>query len=75
MEQSILVIGTIKGVGNVTNIQTWNDPFRSLGIFYGFGKGVITTIDGQMATWIGYDIGRLINDGTIVYHGVYIFRY
>jgi len=52
IEQSIVENGTIKGVGNVTNLQTWIDTFRSPRI-YGVGQGVITTADGQMATWGG----------------------
>ena len=40
IEQSILEIGTIKGVGNVTNLQTWNNTFKSPGIFYGVGQGI-----------------------------------
>ncbi|MGB7638827.1 MAG: hypothetical protein WBL88_14795 [Nitrososphaeraceae archaeon] len=67
--------GTIKGVGNVTNLQTWTDTSRSPRIIYGVGQGVITTADGQdMATWIGYGIGRSNINGTITYHDIILFN-
>ncbi len=73
IEQSIVESGVIKGVGNVTNLQTWIDTFKSSKIFYGSGQGIITTPDGQMATWIGYDIGRSNSNGIIIYHGITFF--
>ena len=67
--------GTIKGVGNVTNLQTWTDTSRSPRIIYGVGQGVITTVDGQdMATWIGYGIGRSNINGTTTYHDIILFN-
>jgi hypothetical protein len=67
--------GIIKGVGNVTNLQTWTDTSRSPRIIYGVGQGVITTADGQdMATWIGYGIGRSNINGTTTYHDIILFN-
>ena len=67
--------GTIKGVGNVTNLQTWTDTSRSPRIIYGVGQGVITTADGQdMATWIGYGIGRSNINGTTTYHDIILYN-
>jgi len=67
--------GTIKGVGNVTNLQTWTDTSRSPRIIYGVGQGVITTADGQdMATWIGYGMGRSNINGTTTYHDIILFN-
>ena len=67
--------GTIKGVGNVINLQTWIDTSRSPRIIYGIGQGVITTADGQdMATWIGYGIGRSNINGTTTYHDVILLN-
>ncbi len=73
IEQSITESGTIKGVGNVTNLQTWRNTVRSLGIFYGIGQEIITTADGQMATSTGHDIGRSNNNEAIIYHGITFF--
>lgn len=67
--------GTINGVGNVTNLQTWTDTTRSPRIIYGVGQGVITTADGQdMATWIGYGDGRSNINGTTTYHDIIFFN-
>ena len=67
--------GTIKGVGNVTNLQTWTDTSRFPGMNHDVGQGVITTADGQdMATWIGYGIGRSNINGTITYHDIILFN-
>jgi hypothetical protein len=67
--------GTIKGVGSVTNLQTWTDTSRSPRIIYGVGQGVITTADGQdMATWIGYGIGKSNINGTTTYHDIILFN-
>ena len=75
IEQSIIENGTIKGVGNVTNLQTWTNTLRSPKIYYGIGQGIITTADGQdMATWSGYDIGRSTIAGVITYHGITFFN-
>jgi hypothetical protein len=71
--------GTIKGVGNVTMLQTWTNAApeapRSPTIIYGIGQGVITTADGKdMATWIGYGNGRSNINGTITFHGINFFN-
>ncbi|MGN6709904.1 MAG: hypothetical protein ACTHKF_11230 [Candidatus Nitrosocosmicus sp.] len=67
--------GTIKGVGNVTNLQTWVDTYKSPAIIYGVGQGVITTADGKdMASWIGYGIGKSNNNGIITYHDIIFFN-
>jgi hypothetical protein len=74
--------GTIKGIGNVTDIQTWTNTVpnppetnRFHGIDHGVGQGVITTADGQdMATWIGYGIGKSNNNGTITYHDIMFYN-
>jgi hypothetical protein len=75
IEQSIIENGIIKGVGNVTNLQTWTNTLRSPKIYYSIGQGVITTADGQnMATWAGFDIGRSNIPGVITYHGIMFFN-
>jgi hypothetical protein len=67
--------GTIKGVGNVTNLQTWTATISPLRINYGVGQGVITTADGQdMATWTGYGVGKFNINGTTTYHDIIFFN-
>jgi len=79
METTAIENGTIKGVGNVTMLQTWTnaapEASKSPRIIYGVGQGVITTADGQdMATWIGYGSGRSNINGTITFHGINFFN-
>lgn len=78
-EYTTIENGTIKGVGNVTMLQTWTNAApeapRSPTIIYGIGQGVITTADGKdMATWIGYGNGRSNINGTITFHGINFFN-
>ena len=65
--------GIIKNVGNVTNVQTWVNTFKSPLVFFGVGKGIMSTGDGQIATWKGYDIGKSNNNSAITYHGITFF--
>jgi len=74
IQESIIENGTMNGVGNVTNLETWVDTFKSPAIAYGVGQGILTTKDKQRATWIAHDIGRTNdNNGAITYHGVMFF--
>ena len=75
IEMSSIENGSIKGVGNVTNIETWTNTLRSPTISYGVGQGVITTSDGQdMATWTGYGAGRSNIKGVMTYHDIIFFN-
>jgi hypothetical protein len=73
IQKSIIENGTMNGVGNVTNLETWVDTFKSPAIAYGVGQGILTTKDKQRATWIAHDIGKTGNNGAITYHGVMFF--
>lgn len=71
---SIIENGTLKGVGNVTNLGMWISSLKSTNTYYGSGKGVITTADGQKATWSAFGIGRSNVNGGIIYHDVIFFN-
>ncbi len=73
IKQTIMENGIIKNVGNVTNIQTWINTFKSPLVFFGVGKGVMSTSDGQIATWKEYDIGKSNNKSAVTYHGITFF--
>jgi len=73
IKQTIMENGIIKNVGNVTNVQTWVNTFKSPMVFFGVGKGIMSTGDGQIATWKGYDIGKSSNNSAITYHGITFF--
>jgi hypothetical protein len=82
IETTYIKNGTIKGVGNVRDLHTWTNTApvppatsRFPGINHDVGQGVLTTADGQdMATWIGYGIGRSNINGTITYHDIILFN-
>jgi hypothetical protein len=65
--------GIIKGVGNATTIGTIITSFRPGGTLYSQGKGVITTDDGEIATWTEQGIGHFTKQGKVVFHGIRIF--
>jgi hypothetical protein len=78
IETTYIKNGTIKGVGNVRDLHTWTNTApvppatsRFPGMSHDVGQGVLTTADGQdMATWIGYGLGRSNINGTITYHDI-----
>ncbi len=74
IEESIMEHGILNGIGNITNIETWLDTYRTANTIYGEGKGVMVSTDGQMAPWIVYDIGQIQNNGTTLYKGIIIFN-
>lgn len=74
IEQSIMENGLVKNVGNVTNIATWVNTFRSENVIYGVGNGIMSTDDGQMATWTAHDIGHTDDKRVITYRGVMFFN-
>jgi hypothetical protein len=48
-------------------------PRPNSNILFGEGQGVITTRDGEMATWTGQGIGHFTSDGKIVFRGSLFF--
>jgi hypothetical protein len=52
--------GFLKGVGNVTNNQTFINTYLSDKLLQGRGNGTYETPDGQSITWISSDIGRSV---------------
>jgi hypothetical protein len=71
----ILEKGSINGIGNVTNLESWITPYLSSTNMFGFGHGVITTTDKQMMSWIGYDTYLdNENNGTGIYQGNIFFN-
>ncbi len=74
IEESIITHGILTGIGNVTNIHTWTDIYKTHNTTFGEGKGVMISENGQMAPWIGYDLGQIQNNGTIIYKGIVFFN-
>ena len=65
--------GFLKGVGNVTNNQTYKDTYLSDKLVQSTGNGTFKTPDGQSIAWISSSIGRPV-DGRWVYYGIMLFN-
>ena len=52
-----------------TNIGTYTSTPKPDGSLYGEGQGVFATTSGDMATWKGIGVGRLLADGAVSYRG------
>ena len=65
--------GFLKGVGNVTNNQTFVNTYLSDGLLQGRDNGTFETSDGQKITWISSDLGRSV-DGRWVFYGIMLFN-
>ena len=57
-----------------TEIGTYWTIYRPEGVLYGEGQGVITTKDGEIATWTGSGIGKFTGQGKIRFHGPLLYR-
>lgn len=66
--------GTIRDSINVTNIGTiWTLP-TSGGMIYSEGQGLLTTQQGEMATYTQQAIGQITPEGRVVFHGSMFFK-
>ncbi len=66
--------GTIRDSINVTDIgTTWNLQTSS-GIIYSEGQGVLTTQQGEMATYTQQATGQITPEGRVVFHGSMFFK-
>ena len=72
METSFAGSANYRGTDG-TEIGTYQTIFRPEGS-YGEGHGVITTKDGEIATWTGSGIGRFTGQGKIRFHGPLFYR-
>src|SRR5919106_694945 len=65
--------GFLKGVGNVTNNQTYISTHLSDELIQSTGNGTFETPDGQSIAWITSSIGRPV-DGRWVFHEIILFN-
>jgi hypothetical protein len=74
IETSFAANDTINGNVAAREIGSYvTAPRPNSNILFGEGQGVITTKDGEMATWTGQDIGHFTSDGKIVFRGSLFF--
>jgi hypothetical protein len=66
--------GTIRDSINVTDIgTTWNIQ-TSGGIIYSEGQGILTTQQGETATYTQQAVGQFTPEGRVVFHGSIFFK-
>ena len=65
--------GFLKGVGNVTNNQTYISTHLSDELIQSIGNGTFEIPDGQSIAWISSAIGRPVEDRW-VFHGIILFN-
>ena len=68
--------GILKDVGNVTDKSTYITTYQSDSgnTSTSTGKGIITTTNGEIATYTGGDLGITDKNGTQIYRGMEIFQ-
>jgi hypothetical protein len=69
VETSIMENDTLKGNISASEIGTYQSVMRADGSPYGEGQGIVTTKEGEVATWTGQGIGHFLPDGKIIFHG------
>ena len=72
-EDSYIANVTIKDVGNATDTGTFITTYEPNGITTSIGQGIITSFDGEIATYTAKDLGATNEKGEIIYHGIQIF--
>jgi hypothetical protein len=66
--------GTIRGSINVSDIGTiWTIPTSS-GIIYSQGQGMLTTPDGEIATYTQQAVGQITSKGKVMFQGSMFFK-
>ncbi len=65
--------GFLKGVGYVTNNQTYIGTYLSDKLVQSTGNGTFETPDGQSIAWISSGIGKPV-DGRWVFYGIMLFN-
>lgn len=73
IETTVSSSGTLKGV-QVNEMLTYVASPSSKGILHGIGKGVINTLDGEIATYTGEGIGRFDASGLLTWRGAIFFH-
>lgn len=73
IETSFFENDTFKGGITASDSGTYTSVIKNDGSIYGEGQGIITTKDGEIATWKGQGVGQFMPDGTIRFHGSLFF--
>jgi len=66
--------GILRGVGSVTNNQTYISTHLSDELIQSTGNGTFEIQDGDSIAWITSALGRPADDGSWVFHGIILFN-
>jgi hypothetical protein len=58
----------------VTETLTYVDNTSSKGVLHGVGSGIVTTLEGDLATYTGEGIGRYDTSGVLNWRGAIFFE-
>jgi hypothetical protein len=72
-EDSYIANVTIKDVGNATDTGTFITTYEPNEITTSIGQGIITSSDGEIATYTAKDLGVTNEKGERIYRGIQIF--
>ena len=72
-ESSYIAHGMLRGSVPVTNIGTIKVTIRPGSVSFGEGQGVITNVNGDMATWTSHGLGHL-SQGKVIVIGSVILK-
>ena len=72
-EDSFVANVTIRGVGNATDAGTFITTHKPGGITTSEGQGIVSTADGEIATYTAQDLGFTNETGCTTYRGIQIF--
>jgi hypothetical protein len=73
METSVMAAGNLRGV-QVTETLTYVANTSSKGVLRGVGNGIITTEDGDIATYTGEGVGKFDGSGVLKWRGAIFFE-
>jgi hypothetical protein len=73
METSVMAAGNLRGV-QVTETLTYVANTSSKGVLRGVGNGIITTEDGDIATYTGEGVGKFDGAGVLKWRGAIFFE-
>lgn len=74
-QDSYIAAGILKDVGNVIDKSTFVTTYRQgSNVTTSTGHGIFSTLDGEIATYIGQDLGMTDKNGVETFRGIQIFQ-
>jgi hypothetical protein len=73
METSAQTELTLLGV-RASNTITYSSVARPDGTLYGEGQGIVMSMNGELATWVGQGVGSIKKDGGVSFRGAVYYQ-